>query len=89
MAELEIRRGLRKLEFISAEEDRETAEQASVEFARESPLPAGERVVISLGMRAGKLRTLIGVPQLITEEAAAARSEYLYRLSGHITELSA
>jgi hypothetical protein len=88
MAELRILSGLRKLEFVAAEEDGEEIARARVEFARESPLPAGERVLISLGMREGKLRTLVGVPLLITERATAARGEYLYRLSGQITEQS-
>ncbi len=52
MAALTIQNGLRKLEFISFGDDAETSE-ARVEFARESPLPEGERVYISLGMRAG------------------------------------
>jgi hypothetical protein len=89
MAELTICSGLRRLEFIAAEEDGEEISHARVEFARESPLPDGERVLISLGMREGKLRTLVGVPQLITERASAARGEYLYRLSGQIKEQSA
>jgi hypothetical protein len=85
MAELKICKGLRKLEFIAAEEE----PHARVEFARAAPLPAGEPVHIELGMREGKLRTLSGVPQLVHKDAAAARDEYLYRLSGQITEQSA
>jgi hypothetical protein len=88
MAALTIRSGLRKLEFISFGDDAETAE-ARVEFARESPLPEGERVQISLGMREGKLRSLVGVPLLLERSAAASRTEYRYRLHGQITERSA
>ena len=88
MAELTICRGLRKLEFISPAEEGEAAAHASIEFAREAPLPDGEPVHISLGMREGKLRTLSGVPHLVMEHTAPARREYLYRLFGQITEQS-
>lgn len=87
MAALTIRGGLRKLEFISLGDESDPTAEARVEFARESPLPAGERVQISLGMREGKLRSLVGVPMLLEEHsAAAARTEYRYRLHGQITE---
>ncbi len=89
MAALTIRKGLRKLEFISFGDDSEGAAEARVEFARESPLPEGERVQISLGMREGKLRSLVGVPFLIEQAAIASRTEYRYRLHGQITERSA
>jgi hypothetical protein len=88
MAALTIQSGLRKLEFISFGDDSETSE-ARVEFARESPLPEGERVHILLGMRAGKLRSLVGVPLLLEQSTAAAHTEYRYRLHGQITERSA
>lgn len=89
MAELTIRNGLRKLEFISVGDDPETSSEARVEFARESPLREGERVQISLGMREGKLRSLAGVPHLLEQKAVASRTEYRYRLHGQITERSA
>src|SRR5262245_5238873 len=85
MAELTIRNGLRKLEFISVGDDPDTNAEARVEFARESPLPEGERVQIALGMREGKLRSLVGVPHLLEQ----SRTEYRYRLHGQITERSA
>jgi hypothetical protein len=88
MAELTICRGLRKLEFMSADDEGEEIAHARIEFAREAPLPDGEPVHISLGMREGKLRTLVGVPHLVKEHAAPSRREYLYRLSGQITEQS-
>jgi hypothetical protein len=89
MAALTIQGGLRKLEFISFGEDSGASAEARIEFARESPLPAGERVQISLGMREGKLRSLVGVPQLLEERQAAAQGvEYRYRLHGQITEQS-
>ena len=90
MGALTIQGGLRKLEFISVGDDSDPTAEARVEFARESPLPAGERVQISLGMREGKLRSLVGVPFLLEEQTAAAQgTEYRYRLHGQITEQSA
>jgi hypothetical protein len=88
MAELRIISGLRKMEFSGGDpEGREG--RAQVEFARPSRLPPGSPVHISLGMREGKLRALVGVPQLIKEPAAGGGGEYLYRLFGPITEESA
>jgi hypothetical protein len=90
MAELNIRTGLRKLEFISVGgNDSDSSTEARVEFAREAPLPEGERVQISLGLREGKLRSLVGVPLLLEQAAVASRTEYRYRLHGQITERSA
>jgi hypothetical protein len=86
MAELTIARGFRKLEFITADDTSDYGAHAQIEFVREAPLPAGERVNISLGLREGKLRKLVGVPMLIQERS---RNEYLYRLSGQIIEQSA
>jgi hypothetical protein len=89
MAALTIQGGLRKLEFISFGDDSDGSAEARVEFARESPLPAGEPVQISLGLREGKLRSLVGVPQLLEERAhAPSHTEYRYRLHGQITEQS-
>jgi hypothetical protein len=86
MAELRICKGLRKLEFIASYDESEEPARARIEFAREAPLPDGEPVHISLGLREGKLRTLVGVPSLVREQTASAHREYLYRLSGQITE---
>jgi hypothetical protein len=87
MAELTIYRGLRKLEFIPGSGEEDASGHARVEFARESPLPPDTCVHISLGMRAGKLRTLTGVAHLIEPRAPATSGrEYLYRVFGQITE---
>jgi len=87
MTEHTIRRGLRKLEFFPARGEDEATAEARVEFASDAPLPAGELVEISLGLRDGKLRSLVGVPRLIERQGqAASQGEYLYRLSGQITE---
>lgn len=87
MAGLTISAGLRKLEFIPVQQDGEDGTHAQVEFARITPLPDGEYVHVPLGSREGKLRTLSGVPRLIAEKSAG-NPEYLYRVSGRITEES-
>jgi hypothetical protein len=85
VAVVRITVGLRKLEFVAG-----NRAEAHVEFARASPLSAGETAHISLGMRDGRLRTLVGVPVLIEERTVSAgRTEYLYALSGQISEESA
>jgi hypothetical protein len=89
MAPIKISRGLRKLEFDPVERNRGESTQARVEFARPAPLQPGETVHIPLGMRDGRLRAVVGVPQLIEKKAAAEsrQHEYVYRLSGLIDEV--
>jgi hypothetical protein len=87
MAPIQICSGLRSLEFDSAQRTPGESSQASVEFAREGPLPSGEPVCIPLGMRDGRLRVLIGVPRLLGRKAATSSHEYLYRITGLISEL--
>jgi hypothetical protein len=85
MATINICRGLRKLEFESAAEHAVDV-QARVEFSRSEPLEQGVTVHVPLGLRDGKLRALIGVPRLLEKGREDASREYLYRLSGPITE---
>ena len=89
MAPIKISRGLRRLEFDPAERDRGESSQAWVEFTRQAPLQPGEAVHVPLGMRDGRLRAVIGVPQLVEKPAAAAsrQREYVYRVSGLISEV--
>jgi hypothetical protein len=87
MAAITICRGLRKLEFDSAHLTPEDRAEARVEFAVDDLLPPGESVHIPLGMRNGKLRALIGVPSLLEEQRAKSPAhEYLYRITGPISE---
>lgn len=88
MATIKIDRGWRKVDFHSADGTQGGNSHASIEFARETPLPAGEPVYIPLGMRDERLRALIGVPQLLGKEDAesSSRHEYLYRIGGLISE---
>jgi hypothetical protein len=80
-----ITEGLRKLEFVAG-----NRAEAHVEFARASPLSAGETAHLSLGMRDGRLRSLVGVPVLMEERTVSTgHTEYLYLLSGRISEESA
>jgi hypothetical protein len=88
MPPIKISRGLRKLEFDPAERERGESSQAWVEFTRPAPLQPGESVHISLGMRDGRLRAVVGVPQLVEKKAASScQPEYVYRISGLISEV--
>lgn len=80
----EIKRGLRKLEFVSSSDSHN---EGIVEFIRDSPLPEGETVRVPLGRRDGKLRELAGIPTLLSSSSPqAAKREYLYRLSAGVIE---
>ena len=82
---VEIRAGLRGLEFQPAATDGDVAQYATVEFARSTPLCAGEKVRVPLGSQGNVLRELVGEPQLVeTIKLARARHEYRYRLHGRI-----
>lgn len=79
---IEIREGLRKLDF---EESADGEKQAVVEFVRSSPLPPSETVRVALGRRDGLLRELVGLPQMLEQKGAgASNSEYRYRVRGTI-----
>jgi hypothetical protein len=78
---LEIRTGLRRLDFSASEED-----QAAVEFVRPQALAVGQRVRVPLGLRDGQLRELIGQPEHVKSEASPkGKTEHLYRLRGVIS----
>ncbi len=87
MPPIEIRSGLRKLEFIqqdTAESSRDET-HALVEFVRPEPLDPKVPVRIVLGARHGLLRELIGRPQLMdTRHEARGAAEYRYQLHGPI-----
>ncbi len=78
---LEIRTGLRRMDFDASGE-----EQAAVEFVRGEALAAGQRVRVPLGLRDGQLRELIGQPERVKSEASGkGTTEYRYRLRGVIS----
>ena len=84
---IEIRSGLRKLEFSSVPDTKRkhSAEEAVVEFVREVPLRPRDPIRVELGVKEGLMRELIGRPVLI--KAAPTRNgafEYLYRLQAPI-----
>jgi hypothetical protein len=82
---LNIRRGLRKLEFESI--GRETAaDEAVVEFVTESPLEMGATACVPLGRRDGVLREVVGIVQLVeSKELGGKQREYRYRIRGAVT----
>jgi hypothetical protein len=86
MTPIEIRSGLRKLEFNKDSDSHGTAQEAVVEFVRATPFPAHQNARVSLGRRDGVLRELVGEPQLIeTKDSATQKREYLYRVRGPVT----
>ncbi|MEP7245730.1 MAG: hypothetical protein ABI885_18925 [Gammaproteobacteria bacterium] len=86
MTALEIRSGLRKLEFegASAEPGDAESERALVEFVREEPLPETATVRVELGRRNGVLREVLGRPLLLETLRRKGKVEYYYRLQGPI-----
>ncbi|HVY80145.1 MAG TPA: hypothetical protein VG994_04115 [Steroidobacteraceae bacterium] len=89
---LEIRTGLRRMEFIDTSHgERESgSDRAAVEFVRQEALAAGQRVRVPLGLRNGQLRELVGAPEHVkTEASGTGRTEHLYRLRGQISTISA
>ena len=85
MAILEIRKGLRRLNFTPKNDA--TASQAGthvvVEFEVTAQLAADQLVLINLGLRDGVQRELQGRPRLIAEASGNARS-FTYRLEGDV-----
>ena len=86
-APLEIRSGLRRMEFIDTSRgERDGSDRAAVEFVRPEALAAGQRVRVPLGLRNGQLRELVGAPeQLETHAPGKGATEYVYRLRGPIS----
>lgn len=87
MSPIEIRSGLRKLEFEppAAVESAGAEKHVLVEFVRPDPLDPEVSVRIVLGARNGLLREIIGQPRLVdTLRAARGAAEYRYQLHGPI-----
>ena len=85
MKVLEIRKGLRKLNFTPKEDA--AASQAGthvlVEFEVPAQLAADQLVLINLGLRDGVRRELQGRPRLIAEASGKAQA-FTYRLEGDV-----
>ena len=86
MAILEIRKGLRKLDFTP--KDDAAASPAGthvlVEFEVPAQLSADQLVLINLGLRDGVRRELQGRPRLIKESSGKAQA-FMYRLEGDVS----
>lgn len=90
MNSIEIRAGLRKLEFETATESENVAHYAVVEFVLSTPLRPGEKVCVPLGSQGSVLRELIGEPQLLeTTKLGRDQREYHYRVRGPIAAMRA
>ena len=87
MSPIEIRAGLRKLEFAPVRSpDAESTQYVTVEFARAMPLDQEETVSVVLGRRDGVLRKLEGRAQFIeTKRTKSGREEHVYRLQGPVS----
>jgi hypothetical protein len=82
---LEIRKGLRKLEFESARREA-SADEAVVEFVTAAPLATGATACVPLGRRDGVLREVVGIVQLVeAKELGDKQREYRYRIRGAVT----
>jgi hypothetical protein len=88
MMPLEIRSGLRKLEFQGARPsaEEEDNERVLVEFVHGSRLEPHQTVCISLGVRNGVVRQLVGHPTLLQEQSGRTGPEYYYRLHGEVAQ---
>jgi len=85
MMPLEIRSGLRKLEFQGARPSADDDdERVLVEFVCEKPLDPQQMVCVSLGVRDGVVRQLVGQPTLLKQQSGKAGVEYYYRLHGSV-----
>lgn len=85
MTPLDIRSGLRKLEFgSSGDRDDDASDTALVEFVYPTRLDPHQTVRVSLGMRDGVERQLVGRPVLLRESSNRGSGEYYYRLQGSI-----
>jgi len=87
MMPLQIRSGLRKLEFQGVHPNGDDEdERVLVEFVSPNRLDAGQTVCISLGVRDGVVRELVGQPTLVKEQPAKGGVEYYYRLQGSVAK---
>jgi hypothetical protein len=85
---LQIRRGLRKLEFEAATGREAPANEALVEFVTNTPLAQGATACVPLGRRDGVLREVVGIVQFVeSKELGNKQREYRYRIRGTVTRV--
>jgi hypothetical protein len=87
MSQIEIHKGLRRLEFSHESRRKQDEEpgEALVEFVRGAPLVGNVIVRVPLGRRGPLIRELSGRPMLIrTDVREDGSTEYHYRIRGPI-----
>lgn len=90
MNPVDIRTGLRKLEFQrprSRAQD-EDYDRVLVEFVHTTRLDPHQTVRVDLGLRDGEVRELIGRPTLVQEQSEHGNAIYYYRLHGSVARKS-
>jgi hypothetical protein len=85
MSITEIRKGLRRLDFIPNEDSpaNQSGTHVIVEFEVGDQLARDQLVRINLGLRDGVTRELTGAPQLVNASGGTPAS-YRYRLEGDV-----
>jgi hypothetical protein len=85
MSITEIRRGLRRLDFIPNEDSRTDhhGTHVIVEFEVGAQLARDQLVRINLGLRDGVTRELTGAPHLV-DTSRGTPASYRYRLEGDV-----
>jgi hypothetical protein len=83
MAEIVVRKGLRKLDFATSSSGDPSRRHVVVHFVVAEPLPKDEAVSINLGVHDGAVRVLRGVPRLLEMKESKVR-DYVYCLEGEV-----
>lgn len=84
---LEIRKGLRRLNFTDKtdEEHGKSITHVVLEFEVSARLAGDQMVLINLGTRDGILRQLQGRPRLLPSRAGTSSASFTYRLEGNVS----
>jgi hypothetical protein len=83
MAEVEVRKGLRKLAFEKRSSGDESRRYVVVHFVVAEPLQSGQVASINLGVHDGAERVLRGIPRLLEMKESKVR-DYVYCLEGEV-----
>jgi hypothetical protein len=85
MTAINIRAGLRRLDFTVTDKANDSGERhVVVEFMQPTQLARDQVVQINLGIRDGLVRMLHGMPVLQKAVKSGQPREFLYRLEGHV-----